>query len=84
MIAVAKNVLDNYDQVYMEEKITTNDLNFEEHTHPHPLKYIFRVIENHHPDVYKKYIIYFIRLDIQKENFTSKDLLNTINYLLND
>ena len=84
MIAVAKNVLDNSDQVYVEQKITTDDLNFEEHTCSHPLKYIFRVIENHHPEVYKKYIIYVIRLDIQKENFTSKNLLNTINFLLND
>ena len=84
MIAVAKNVLDNSDQVYVEQKITTDDLNFEEHTCSHPLKYIFRVIENHHPGAYKKYIIYFIRLDIQKENFTSKDLFNTINFLLND
>jgi len=84
MIAVAKNVLDNSDQVYLEQEITTDDLNFEENTHPHPLKYIFKVISNHHPEVYKKYIIYFIRLDNQKENFTSKDLFNTINYLLND
>ena len=84
MIAVAKNVLDNSDQVYVEEKISMDDLNFEEHTCSHPLKYIFRVIENHHPEVYKKYIIYLIRLDIQKENFTTKDLFKTINFLLND
>jgi len=84
MIAVAKNVLDNSNQVYVEQKISMDNLNFEEHTCSHPLKYIFRVIENHHPEVYKKYIIYLIRLDIQKENFTTKDLFSTINFLLND
>ncbi len=84
MIAVATNVLDNSDQVYVEQKITTDNLNFEEHTDSHPSNYIFRAIENHHPNVYKKYIIYIIRLDIQKENFTSRDLSNTVHFLLND
>jgi len=84
MIAVANNVLDNSDQFYVEQKITTNDLNFEEHNNPHKLKYIFRIIENHHPEIYKKYIIYVIHLDIQKENFSSMGLFDTINFLFND
>ena len=83
MVAVANNVLDNSDQFYVEQKITTNDLNFEKHNHSHKLKYIFRIIENHHPEVYKKYIVYVIYSDIQKENFSSKGLSDTVNFLFN-
>jgi len=84
MIAVAKNVLENSDFDYIEQKIISDDLSFEKSNNSHQVKYIFRVFDEYYPELYKKYVIYLVLIDIQKENISSKDLFNTIKSLLYD
>jgi beta-lactamase regulating signal transducer with metallopeptidase domain len=84
MMGVAKNVLDNSDFEYIEQKIISDDLSDEKFNNSHQVKYIFRVFEEYYPEFYKKYSIYLVLIDIQKENLSSKDLFNTIKLLLTE
>jgi len=84
MIGVAKNVLDNSDIDSVEREIISGDLGFEKCTNSHPVKYIFRVFEEYYPEFYKKYEIYLVLIDSQKENLPSTEIFNTIKHLLNE
>ena len=83
-MAIAKNVLEKSDFDYIEQKIISDDLNFKKSINSNQIKYIFRVFEEYYPELYKKYVIYLVLIDIPKENLSSKDLFNTIKFLLYD
>jgi hypothetical protein len=48
------------------------------------VKYIFRVFEDYHPEIYKKCVIYYILLDSRNDNFSQRDLFETIKLLVNN
>jgi hypothetical protein len=84
MMGVAKNILDNSDIDNIEQKIISGNLGFEKCDNSHQVKYIFRVFEEYYPELYKKYEIYLVLIDSQKENLPSTEIFNTIKNLLNE
>ena len=79
MIAIARNVFYDNDPSSMEEDFLIEDLDVidKEHYSDH-VKYVFRVFEDHHPDIYKKCVIYYVLLDYHNNNFSQKDLIETV------
>jgi hypothetical protein len=83
MITIAGDVLNHNNPVINEEDLLIEDLDLvDKNIYTENVKYIFRVFEDYHPELYKKCVIYYIILDYRNNNFSQKDLIETVTQLL--
>jgi hypothetical protein len=85
MIAVANNILDDNNQVIFEnelfdvEKAVNCDTCLSG-----KIKHIFKVYEYFQPESYKKLVIYFVFVDLKNDNLSTRELITTVNSILNN
>ena len=85
MIAIARNVLYDTDQSIIDEEFLIEGLDVvDKNIYTGHVKYVFRVFEDYHPNLYKKCVIYYVLLDYHNTNFSQRDLIETVKLLLNN
>jgi beta-lactamase regulating signal transducer with metallopeptidase domain len=85
MIAIANKVLDDSIDITFEDEFIVEDLNIDDkNLYSNHVKYVFRVFEEHHPELYKKCIIYYVLIDIKNNNLTPRDLVGTVKLLIEE
>ena len=83
MITIAGDILYYNDTGINEEDLLIKDLDVvDKKLYTDNVKYIFRVFENSHPELYKKCVVYYIILDHRNNDFSQKDLIETVTQLL--
>jgi beta-lactamase regulating signal transducer with metallopeptidase domain len=79
MIAIAGNVLDDSFVNDVDEEIFNNELELDDKSvYSDDVKHVFKVFEDFHPTLYKKCVIYFVLLDVKKNDLSPREIADTV------
>lgn len=77
MIAIARDIIYEPPDDLVNEKLLKEELGFfDENINSNHVKCICRIFEDSHPELYKKYVIYYVLLDIKNNDLSPMEIMN--------